>query len=173
MADFAIAIKVVLQHEGNFINNIHDSGGITNMGITARTLASYLKAPVSVDQMKALTIEQASHIYETAFWDELNLDSIQSQALATIIMDLAVVMGPSTIVKMIQEILHLTEDGILGSHTVASINQFTDPKWLAIELICEAQNRFSEICYRDEPQIQFLTGWLHRSHDLIKIIFNS
>lgn len=171
MADFDQALKVVLLHEGGYINDPSDLGRATNMGITAATLATFLKQPVSAAQVSKITLEQASDIYKQAYWDESNLSSVNNQELATVIMDLSVLMGVPTCIRYIQEILNITEDGILGSASIAAINQFVSSDWLAIELICATENHFIKICLNNPNQLKFILGWFSRIHDLIRIVF--
>lgn len=172
MAEFRISLEMVLRHEGGFVDNPRDLGGATNHGISARMLSAYMKQPVSVDQMKMMTLDQASHIYRSVFWDAINLSSIKSQALATVVFDLAVLRGTPMIVRNIQEIINVPVDGILGSQTIQAINQFIDPTWLGLKLIEESQLSFANTCVKLSEQIRFLPGWLRRSHDLLELLIN-
>jgi lysozyme family protein len=41
MSDFNQAVKVILQHEGGYVDNPNDPGGATNYGISLRFLADH------------------------------------------------------------------------------------------------------------------------------------
>jgi lysozyme family protein len=170
MADFQISLQIVLLHEGGISNVAADKGGVTNSGISSQLLASYLKQPVSTNQIIALSPDTISDIYRKLFWDEMNLSSLRDQNLATVLFDLAVLMGVPRVVCFVQEVLNLHPDGILGSHTVSSINQFVSAEWLACEVIFQAQIRFGEDCVRDQSQLEFIDGWLKRSQNLLGLV---
>ncbi|WP_202115095.1 glycosyl hydrolase 108 family protein [Gilliamella sp. Pas-s27] len=59
--------KIVLKHEGGYVNNPNDSGGATNKGIAWNTWVSYAKQDLGIEptleNLKKLTDEQAEIIY--------------------------------------------------------------------------------------------------------------
>ena len=171
MSNFAIALQVVLQHEGGLSNVQHDFGGVSNCGISSQLLASYLKQPVPASQIIALDQKTISDIYKKLFWDPMNLDSVTDQNLATVLFDLAVLLGVPRVSGFIQEVLNLHVDNILGSHSIAAINQFVSGDWLACEVIFQAQLRFAEDCVKDTSQLKFIDGWLRRSQNLLGLVF--
>lgn len=173
MAVFEEALPILIRHEGTFVNDPADAGGATNFGISARTLAAYLHQPVSVDQMKLLSQAQAADIYKKGYWDSMNLDFVKDQTLATIIFDMAVLVGSPTVVEFIQESLGMHPDRILGSHTIASINGYVSSQWLGLKIIEKCQNHFIEICVAMNDQIKFLAGWTKRTQDLLELLITN
>lgn len=172
MADFNLALPIVLRHEGGFSNNENDVGGPTSYGISAQLLSAYLGQHVSVDQMKVLTLEEAGHIYKKLFWDTMSLDFISNQNLAAIIFDQSVLNGVPLAVQFIQEILNLPVDKILGSHTVDAINSYVSATWLSAQFIYRCQKHFIEICETNHTQDAFLLGWISRSQNLLDLLID-
>lgn len=173
MADFETALKIVLNHEGGFVNNPLDPGGATNYGISSRTLASYSHQPVSLDQIKGMTLEEAAQIYRNLFWDDLHLGEIENQVLANIVFDLSVLLGPSLIIRTIQENLNIPADSILGSQTLLAINKYIDSGWLSLKILLEVQKKMVDICSKIPAQSPFLAGWINRTHDLLELLYNT
>ena len=85
MADFHLAIPTLLRHEGGYINDPDDCGGATNFGICQR---SYPHLDIS-----RLTLDDAKAIYERDFWKPLLLGQVHFQAVATKLLDTAVLIG--------------------------------------------------------------------------------
>jgi lysozyme family protein len=53
----------ILRAEGGYVDDPHDLGGPTNMGITLKTLEDWRKAPVTKEDLMHLTTEEARLIY--------------------------------------------------------------------------------------------------------------
>src|SRR6202795_2937688 len=117
MADSKIAINLTLVHEGGYVDNPADSGGPTNMGITQKDLPG--------QDMKTLTVEQATDYYQQNYWKPL-YGEINDQFVANKIFDLGVLFGVGTAVKVMQNIFSVhgvVADGIFGPHTLDLVNQ--------------------------------------------------
>ena len=131
MADFSVAVKITLSptHEGGFQDNKNDVGnwtggkvGVgelkgTNMGISARWYPAL--------DIKNLTVEQASSIYELKYWNPL-YSQIKEQDIANKLFDLGVLMGQGTAVKILQDTLRpqfdIVPDGSFGPKTLEAVN---------------------------------------------------
>jgi lysozyme family protein len=134
MADFKTVFPKVLRNEGaNRLNGGYqdapeDNGnwtgghqGVghligTKYGITAPELCKLLGRIATVDDMKALTLDQALTIYKPKYWDVVRADEIKSDDLAYEIVDMAVNAGPGACVKLacmitgIQPCTHMTDE---------------------------------------------------------------
>src|SRR5690606_34526085 len=84
---FAVAVEVVLRHEGGYVHDPADPGGETNWGISKR---SYPHLDIA-----SLTREQAIEIYRRDWWNRHGYDRIKSLDVAVKTFDLAVNMGPA------------------------------------------------------------------------------
>lgn len=164
MSNFHLAVAVVLQHEGGFVNNAKDPGGATNFGISLRYLRQY-RCNTIVEDIKNLTREEAIKIYQADWWEQHNYNAIYHQAIATKVFDLAVNMGAKQAHICLQRALRaatgnpLSEDGVLGEKTVVAINT-AHPEILLAAFKSEAAG-FYRLLHKPE----FETGWLNRAYD--------
>jgi lysozyme family protein len=171
MANFILAVQVILEHEGGYSDNPADPGGATNFGITQRELtrcADNLELPKDV---KDLTKKSAAKYYQSEWWGKYNYNVINSQYLATKIFDMAVNMGASEAHKLVQRCINefnykVTVDGILGGlslHALNSIIVLGDDEDFKRDLQNE-QRDFYESLVKEKPKLQvFLKGWLQRA----------
>lgn len=116
---FEAALDRVLIQEGGFVHHPDDPGGATNLGITRRTLSQARRRPVSVEDVRRLTREEAASIYRRVYWDAVRGDELPP-GIGLAVFDMAVHSGPSRSVRLLQEALGITADGILGSRTLAA-----------------------------------------------------
>jgi lysozyme family protein len=156
MSLFELAIPIILRHEGGLIDDPKDSGGLTNFGISQR---SYPEVDI-----RALTAATASDIYRRDWWDRYNYGAILAQALAVKIFDTAVNLGAPRAHRMVQEVLGVAQDGVIGPLTLNLLNTVN-----SLNIIVSLQNRQAQF-YRDlveanPAQAKFLGGWINRAYD--------
>lgn len=134
MANFTIALKKVLKNEGGYANNPNDAGGETYKGISRKNHPTWA-GWISIDQIKKAhprgfkTIlehtpelqDKVKDFYKRRFWDELCLDTCGNQELANQAFDMAVNAGIKAGVKILQKVLGIPADGILGNVTKKAI----------------------------------------------------
>src|SRR5690242_14922551 len=118
MAEFKPAFDRLMELEGGYVNDKADRGGATRYGITekAARLSGY------AGDMARFPVEMAEQIYRRSYWDGLRCSEFNSQALANVVFDFGVNAGLSACGKCLQRALGLTEDGIIGSHTITAAN---------------------------------------------------
>lgn len=126
MSGFAAAVAFVLAHEGGFQKKEDDRGnwttGIigqgelkgTNFGISAMT---YPKLDI-----EKLTRDEASAIYLNDFWKPIKGDDLPP-AIALGVFDFAVNAGRGTAVKMLQTVLGVVADGVLGPKSLEAARE--------------------------------------------------
>jgi lysozyme family protein len=129
MADFDKAIGFVLKHEGGYAETV--AGEVVNRGINTDTLKA-LGYPGTKDELKQivknLTVEQTEDIYEKFYWTFKSpsipnaLDLVVSQPVGNKILDMTVLSGQTTAIKLVQRAAGLTEDGYFGIHTLDAVN---------------------------------------------------
>ena len=122
---FAKAVEIVLQHEGGFVLHPRDPGGATKYGITRETLSRARGRPVPVEDVRELTCAEAVAIYRQFYWDAVRADDLPL-GLDLAVFDLAVNSGPMRAARMLQSILGITADGIVGPFTLRAAWQ-ADP----------------------------------------------
>lgn len=168
MADVMKLVPFILKWEGGFVDDPDDLGGATNRGVTIGTYATYCKkkgypAP-TVERLKNLSEKDWAEILKTMYWDRWKADDIKSQSVANILVDWVWASGVNGI-KIPQQVLGVTVDGIVGTKTLAALNA-RNPKEL-FEEIKEARVQFIEdICRKRPANNKFKKGWLNRINNL-------
>jgi lysozyme family protein len=119
---FEQAVELVLQHEGGFVQHPRDPGGATKFGITRETLSRARGRPASVEDVRALTRAEAVAVYRELYWDVVRADELPP-GLDLAVFDLAVNSGPVRAVRMLQSILGVAADGIVGPVTLSTARQ--------------------------------------------------
>jgi lysozyme family protein len=122
---FEQAVEIVLQHEGGFVHHPQDPGGATKFGITRETLSRARGRSVSAEDVRELTRAEALAIYRWLYWDAVRADDLPP-GLDLAVFDLAVNSGPVRAVRMLQTVLGVAADGIVGPVTLNAVWQ-SDP----------------------------------------------
>jgi lysozyme family protein len=154
-SDFNVAIKVVLANEGGLVDSPADPGGLTNFGISQR-------AHPNVD-IRHLTADSAAEIYRHEYW---LYGDLNSQDVATKLLDMSVNMGPKRAITLVQISLndigeHCGVDGKWGPATESTING-SDAVVLLPEIRASQSHYYTNLVARDPSLYQFLKGWLRR-----------
>lgn len=124
-ANFAEALRLVLRHEGGYVNHPKDPGGATNLGITIGTAKRYGvdmdgDGDTDIIDIKNLTAAAAAKIYKGEYWAKVNGDLLPS-GLDYAVFDFAVNSGVSRAAKYLQAILGVTQDGAIGPATLKAL----------------------------------------------------
>lgn len=127
------SFSAVLKHEGGFVNNPKDPGGMTNLGVTQRAWESYLNRSVTETEMRTLTPDAVKPFYKAMYWDKIKGDQLPS-GVDYAAYDLAVNSGVSRAAKYLQEIAGVVADGVIG------------PKSLEAILACDPEQTADALC---------------------------
>lgn len=191
MDRFEIAVQIVLEHEGGFVDNKHDPGGATNYGISLRWLNSIdledadvdRDGDVDADDIKAMTERQAKYFYQKYWWNKYRYYLIEDLSVATKVFDMSVNMGAKQAHLLLQRSLRaqdrvLKEDGVLGPNTLLAVNG-AHSRSLVVGLRCTQAGFYRALVMRNnalrkarvkkdgrnyEDFSVFLTGWLRRAY---------
>ncbi|HYE73238.1 MAG TPA: glycosyl hydrolase 108 family protein [Blastocatellia bacterium] len=166
---FQAALKVVLKHEGGYVNIREDRGGPTNFGITQHDLAKHRGHEVTADDVKAMKVAEAAEIYRKKYWLPYRFDRIRDFGISLLLFDQGVLNGPSRAIKIVQKALGLEQDGKIGPKTLAAINQ-SNCKELLKDCLALLELRYRTIVANNPSQKIFLKGWLNRLKRLSKTI---
>lgn len=123
------ALVHLLGNEGGFVDHPSDPGGATNFGITQNTA----RANGYLGDMRSFTLAQAVEIYRKSYWAPIKADQLPD-ALRFHVFDAAVNSGPTQAVKWLQRAAGVTEDGVVGSQTLAAAAKVSPAKYSAIRL---------------------------------------
>lgn len=166
MAEFEPALQLVLSHEGGFVDDKSDEGGATNFGVSLRFYRKRINPDATADDIKRLTIDDASKIYKQYFWDKQPFEQINDQQLCNRLFDLAVNCGSAYAVGMLQKAVNklftpkLVVDGQLGPKSINAINRLV-PTDLYFNLIEQAKAHYEDLANQGQNH-RFLHGWLNR-----------
>ena len=164
MANIEKLVPMIFGAEGGFVNNIHDGGGATNMGVTLATWKSqgYDKngdGVIDVADLILLTHADVIAILRI-YWNRWKADSINNQSIANILVDWVWGSG-SWGIKMPQLALHVIADGVVGEGTLNAINN--GDQQAVFTAIWNARKMFIEkICLEHPDQQVFYHGWINR-----------
>lgn len=133
--NFNKSLKLVLKHEGGYVDNPKDPGGATNRGITIAVLAAWRGKAVSKTDVRNLTLDEAGKIYKKQYWDAVKGDDLP-EGLDYAMFDYAVNSGPTKAVRDLQKALGVKVDGHIGEITIQTINDYPNIKTL-ISKLCD------------------------------------
>lgn len=105
-------LSTILRKEGGYVNDPHDAGGETNMGISKRAFPDI--------DIKNLDVETASAIYKKYYWNQVKADQLPS-GLDLVVFDSAVNSGPAQSAKWLQKALGIKADGVIGPVTLVAL----------------------------------------------------
>ena len=111
MGDFHRCIDRILAEEGGLSAHPADPGGLTNYGISQRSYPTL--------DIAALTLSEAQALYRRDYWQPLHGDLLPP-GLDLLMLDCAINQGPTTAVKLLQQALHIQDDGLLGPKTLSA-----------------------------------------------------
>lgn len=118
--NYALVMEFTNMSEGGFVDHPKDPGGATNHGITAKTLAEWRGYPVTMDDVRRLSREEAEEIYRAWYFAPVYFDELPSGLDYTLV-DFGINSGPGTAIKYLQRALGVRADGYLGPITMSAV----------------------------------------------------
>jgi lysozyme family protein len=161
--NFEQALASVLKSEGGFQTDINDRGNIlpdgragsTNLGVTQAAWESYVGHPVTWNDMRTLTSEKIAPFYKRKYWDVVHGDELPT-GVDYMAFDLAVNTGPGRAIKLLQEAIGVTPDGVLGPLSLSAIHNI--PAKQMIERFTDTKEKY----YKSLNNPTYEHGWLNR-----------
>jgi lysozyme family protein len=119
------ALRLILKHEGGYVDHPRDPGGATNRGVTIGTLKRLGidkdgDGDSDVVDLKLLTEAEAVRVFKAFYWDAVQADLLPS-GLDYAVADFAVNSGPVRAAQYLQRILGVEDDGHIGPKTLAAV----------------------------------------------------
>ncbi|MEE2025047.1 glycoside hydrolase family 108 protein [Alkalimonas mucilaginosa] len=154
--DFQHAVAFVLAKEGGYVNHPKDPGGETNFGISKRAYPR--------EDIANLTKERAAFLYHRDYWRPVRCHELPG-GVALAVFDGAVQHGTGTAARLLQEILGVNTDGIIGPISLRAARQ-ADAEWLTARYVLRRARLYARIQAKDPAQSAFIEGWFNRLRDL-------
>ena len=166
MAKFENFAGKLLRLEGGYANHPLDKGGPTKYGVILSVWKEYGydkdgDGDIDAEDIKKLTEEDARYIAKKIFWDYFLADHISNESVAEFIVDWGYNSGRKTVAKIVQRLINVEVDGIVGIQTLRAINT-GDQERLFNLLKIERKVFLNNIIRRKPDQIVFYDGWMNR-----------
>ena len=160
--NFEKCLEMLLHHEGGYVNDSRDSGGMTNLGVTKRVYDKWIDRESTEEEMRNLTPEDVAPIYKKNYWDRVKGDLLPS-GLDWACFDWAVNSGSGRPAKAVQRAVGATVDGAIGKNTIALVME-KDPEFI-IDYVYTVRKSFYEGL---DDYKHFGRGWSRRNKETLK-----
>ena len=147
MSHFHFSVQIILKHEGGFVDNPSDPGGATNHGISQRAYPNL--------DIKNLTARDAANIYRRDYWDVCQCEELP-WPISLYVFDAGVNQGTGKAIRMLQSVLGVKQDGVLGPVTLAAIENY--PGVLGADYLAERAVNYGQLAAFSI----FGKGWMRR-----------
>jgi lysozyme family protein len=175
---FDLAFAFTAREEGGYANDKNDHGGPTAGGVTQATYNAFRVARgLELRAVKAIAPDETRAIY-VDYWQSAMCDRIAAAGFARLsvcVMDFAFNAGDGTARKLLQEVLGVAQDKVIGPKTLAAISAATDPADRARDedaAIARYLDRRALYCHRviahDATQARFHDNWMARVRALAR-----
>jgi hypothetical protein len=166
-SNFDACLTLVLGAEGGFANDARDKGGATNFGITIGTLTDWRRGrssdtTVTIDDVRALTLDEAKEIYRSRFWNVMRCDDLPP-GVDLLVFDFGVNAGTARSARVLQQVLGVEQDGSVGPVTLNGLN--TCP---ADKVIRDFSARRLDFYRSLDDFSVFGAGWTNRTNTMLE-----
>lgn len=145
--NFDRALRLVLAHEGGYVNHPKDPGGATNKGVTKAVYDRYRRSKgLEARSVKMITAAEVRDIYRRQYWDAIRGDEMPS-GVDYALFDFAVNSGPGRAVQFLQRCIGAGVDGNIGMETIAKTNGMN------------SKNLIADLCSRRLSWMKTLKTW--------------
>ena len=154
--EFKDAVKIILKHEGGYVNDPDDPGGETMMGISKKAYPHL--------NIKELTEQDVKDIYHRDYWLKAKVPQVPDE-LKLIYFDMVVNMGRSRAVKILQQSISAkgvktTVDGGIGPQTISNaLKSGLEPERLRSYRV----KYYADLVNRKPKLGKYWYGWYRRA----------
>lgn len=147
-------ISRLIELEGGYVNDPADPGGETKYGISKRSYPHL--------DIRNLTVEQATEIYQRDWVAKYSLDAIKDKRIATQMLLVCVNRGALAGFAAAREALGTDSKLLTNLETIRLINAQSDPRAYCERLKLAIITQYYLLVSRNSKFRQYLLGWLGR-----------
>lgn len=153
--------RVVRDLEGGYSNEWLDRGGATKWGIIQTVYNAYrLSRGLPTRSVVYLEPAEMYAIYTSDYWVPTGGGKLPD-GLDYMVFQAGVNIGPQSAVKILQRVLGVTDDGIVGPKTLAAVAEVDQAQLIRIFL--EGQRAYyDKVVARHPEQVEYIKGWNNR-----------
>jgi lysozyme family protein len=160
------AIDDILVREAGFVDHPADRGGPTNLGITMKTLSTFRRRRVDLEDIRTLGPTEARAIYRSDLYLG-RFALVGNDALFELLGDMAVHHGTDAAARYLQRAVGVKEDGMIGPVTRAALER-ADVGAVYRKVVASRARLFGKILRKDPKQSVFALGWMNRLAEFIE-----
>ena len=146
------ALDILLKWEGGYVNDPQDPGGATKYGISKRAYPDL--------NIRNLSKKRAGEIYYNDYWEPCGCEDLPA-GIDLIVFDTAVNCGTDKSIRILQESVGSTVDGVFGPNTLEATKK-SDPKSVILECVARRAVHYGKLSTFD----RFGLGWMRRLADI-------
>ena len=161
--NFDKCLKMILHHEGGYVNHPRDPGGETNLGVTKRVYEEW----GGTKDMRDLTQEDVAPIYEKNYWGRAKCDHLPS-GLDLAVFDWAVNSGVGRAAKKLQTMIGTEADGGIGPNTLRTLDEYIEHHGIE-ETIKEYKEKRQKFYQSLSTFDTFGKGWTTRNEFTLQV----
>jgi lysozyme family protein len=162
-------IDAVLLSEGwpRYTNDPADHGGPTKGGITLARLSAYRGHPCTAADVEALEEPEARALYQKMYVTDWRFDMLDDPWVQWFVVDTGVLQGQETSARMLQSVLGVPVDGVIGPITLAAL-RCTTPAF-RLQMVKARLHLLLDAMVSDVPHamcettnLKWRHGWVNR-----------
>ena len=159
-------IDQIIEREGSYVDSPFDAGGPTKFGITQATLSIWKGHPVTAEDIKQLSVNEAREIYRQKYVVEPGFGVVADDKLRSLLVDSGVNHGPQMAIRFLQSALGVKVDGVIGPYTRSALKE-ASPSILWLKMMGERLAFYGAIITKNPTQAKFAAGWMARMKGLL------
>lgn len=156
-------LTAILVAEGGLENDPDDPGGITNFGITIKSLTEFYGHEAFARDIQLLTPAMARVVYEELYIKRPGFDQIWDATLRELLVDCGVNNGRERTIKWLQRAVGVVEDGKLGARTLQGVNGHGLSK-VFYSVLAQRYECYAALPVTNPKLIKYLRGWIRRAN---------
>lgn len=139
----------------------------SNRGVTPTALAAYRKVPIgsiTAGDMANLTVDEAASIAMAAYYKAPGFDRLPWNRITASIVDMGWGSGTKQAIKLLQRMIGVTDDGVIGPATIAAYSTWLEARqaedWARVRY-----DFYDQIIAVDPMKAKYRNGWRNRTDD--------